>query len=135
MFLQNGKFGGIYDQVDYINEPEIYFVGVKGNRWVLINSLIDEVDTYDMLLPGGTSLLAAKNKKWGIVNCFNKVMVDFKFDHIDFFGKDYYLVRLNGKYGLIDEAGGEFRKLRYDNADELFKEFGLENNMRIPELI
>lgn len=59
--------------------------------------------------------IAFKNGKAGVINAENKVVIDFKYDHIEF-SDDLLLVKQNKRAGFIKLDGKEEIPLKYDDA-------------------
>jgi hypothetical protein len=59
----------------------------------------------------------AKNRKYGFIDEYDKLVIPFTYDYADNFFKGRALVKLNGKYGFIDKNGTIVIPLEYDKAD------------------
>lgn len=59
----------------------------------------------------------AKNRKYGFINEYDKLVIPFTYDYADNFFNGRALVKLNGKYGFIDKNGTIIIPLEYDKAE------------------
>lgn len=55
--------------------------------------------------------------KWGFSNSKREILIEPKYDRVDFFNENYSIVHLNSSYGLIDSSGKEVLKLEYYEID------------------
>ena len=81
LFLQPGKFGNTYDSVEFATYPDLFFIGIRNFKAFLIDHLLNEIGTYDTLFQNGDFILACEEGKWGVINCYNQVLTDFKDEH------------------------------------------------------
>ncbi len=73
-------------------------------------------------IPENILLPVEKHGKWGYINQYGKLIVDYKYDKTEQYDKDFAIVRKNGQYYLIDKSGKlvfnkGFDTLRYNGTD------------------
>lgn len=62
-----------------------------------------------------------ENYKFGIVSTNGKIIVSPKYDEISDFKYGYAVVKINGKYGIINDSGEEILKVKFNKIYTLHK--------------
>ncbi len=131
----------------FVNDNSSYLVvndGKEDNpKYGLIdfnnNLTIDLIYDDLVVLTDKNVILGKKDNKFGAVSPNGKVLVDFKYDGIDYLD-GYYAVVKNNKLGVLDKNGKEIIPLSIEVADNVYKEFFLRlccstaNSFRIEEV-
>lgn len=96
-----------YDRLDEFDEEKKLFIA-NGSRIININNKTI-LSGYDTLVPiyyNDKKFIVSKNKKYGIIDLYNKTLLPLEFDEISNWieygpEKKHFIVK-NGKYGLIE---------------------------------
>uniref|UniRef100_UPI0025BF270B WG repeat-containing protein n=1 Tax=Cetobacterium sp. TaxID=2071632 RepID=UPI0025BF270B len=56
-----------------------------------------------------------KNGKWGIINKFRKIIIDYEYEDIRGLDKNKYIVKKNGKWGIINKDNEIKIPIKYEN--------------------
>ena len=135
----------IYDQNNLIKpNPQNYnaLLSLKNaqNKFAIYDEILEKLKSdfvYDDIKQKfeneNTYIIVSKNKKFGVIDQDNKVIVNFLYDDLSFnLLNDYkinsqtVIAKKNGKYGLVDFSGKEHIPFSYTNlerisGDNLFK--------------
>lgn len=135
----------IYDQNNLIKpNPQNYnaLLSLKNaqNKFAIYDEMLEKLKSdflYDEIKQKfeneNTYLIVSKNKKFGVIDQDNKVILSFLYDDLSFnLLNDYkinsqtVIAKKNGKYGLVDFSGKELIPFSYTNlerisGDNLFK--------------
>lgn len=98
-----------------LNEKK-FFINNKGKE-VINAKLYDETNTYFSEGLCGVS----KNNKWGFIEINGKLIIPFKYDHINPLRDGFALVNTGGKYETVDQ-GIEFKGGKWGYIDKTGKE-------------
>ena len=63
-----------------------------------------------------------KGDMWGFSDANKKLIVQARYEEANLLTDGLARVKLNGKYGFIDESGNEVIALKYDNAYVFFRD-------------
>ncbi|MCX7641386.1 MAG: WG repeat-containing protein, partial [Elusimicrobiales bacterium] len=85
-----------------ISQNNIYFLVIPF-EYELINECSDKY------------CIAVKNSKWGIIDSYNKTIIDFKYEYLEF-SDDLILAKKNKLYGFIDTNEKNMISFKYDFA-------------------
>ena len=69
---------------------------------------------FDELKPTGKGIVARLWNRYGVIVRFNTTIIDFDYEEINLFHK-WYIVKKNGKFGLIDNYFRDAMPIKYDS--------------------
>lgn len=124
---KNGKFG-LYDLDGNMILPVQYedmelagkiITASKDGKKIVFdaNGSIQKESTYINVIPTEAEnyfITIKDNGKYGLVDNHNDVLMDNKFDYLEYAFDNYFIYSNNGKYGVIDNAGNAILQNVYD---------------------
>ncbi|MDR1809326.1 MAG: WG repeat-containing protein [Prevotella sp.] len=124
------KFGNIvmlpkYDEISSFSENLLLVK--NGNNVGIISNTGNVIipDNYNSLekLPGANLYKVSSQNKWGVIDLSGNVIVEPLLDEIDSSGKNYIIVKKDGKYGFI--VNKKYVPARYDRIVFIQEEVGV----------
>lgn len=72
-----------------------------------------------------------KNGKWGIINKFRKIIIDYEYEDIRELDKNKYIVQKNGKWGIIGKDNEIEIPIKYENIKTIGNKIFLINTENV----
>lgn len=129
----NGNIGKYsYKKVELANSPYI-IVTSEGADKKITKSILDYVGktifSYDDMAFSpycpDKHFLVCKNRKWGMVDTSNKIIIPLQYETITGAGNEkHFIVSVNGKYGTIDYNNSVVIDLAFDKVSPSYNEKG-----------
>lgn len=77
--------------------------------------------TYSSIENKSGTIIASKNKKYGTIDIYGRVIIPFDYDYIYSSGTIYLKVKKNGYYGLVDNSGKILQQSIYTYLESISK--------------
>jgi len=123
--------GTLHYQRGFMNTSPLYKYNLNGkwgiinkdnNKLIIYNNNFDEIDVsrnYISFVIHPKHLKVRKNKLWGLIDLYNNILIDIKYDDIIRYSDNRYIIIQNGKWGIVNNMGEEIIKPIYNG----FKDF------------
>jgi hypothetical protein len=122
---KNHKYGLINDKLEFIvpfkydyviqqfpNNENLFIVALQSDNDILYGLINDKGKivqpiTFSVIsdLESEGFIKFSKNERWGFMNTRGEIIINAKYDYVDFFTRGYAIVELNGKKGYINTKG------------------------------
>ena len=115
-----------------VYENQHYFLFKKNGQYYIANSsgeVFAKRKYTRMNLIADNRVLVCVNKKYGIIDLQENIVLAIKYKSFDNYGNNIYLTKLNGYYGFVDSNGyivirNEYEKIKVLYATFVLKRYG-----------
>ncbi len=107
----NGQFikNFYFDKLQHLSTSDEYFIGVKNDKIVLMNSKMKECYLEQgYILNSDNTILFKKDNKWGLKTVCGEKRTNAVYDSMFAFRDGLALVKKQGKLFYIDKKGKEY---------------------------
>jgi hypothetical protein len=112
----------IYDNVHYLLLKNGGKYGIYSHDGFLISNR--NYTTMYEIAPN--RLLVRANKMYGVIDLLENTIVPIKYKEFKNVGKDLYITKLNGYYGMVNSSNYNFFPPEYDKISQLYDTFVLK---------
>lgn len=115
------------DDVEYISYNKKDYFLVKSGRYYKIlqsNSNLSAKRQYSKMKKlSSNKILVCVNKKYGVIDINENIIVPIKYKEFEQIGNDLYKTKLNGYYGLKNSSNYAYLKDEYDSIKPFYDTF------------